>query len=35
MDVVINQTHSNQTFITYKTIGGMINFRFLLGENNP
>lgn len=31
MDVVINQTKSNQTFVTYKTIGGIINFRFVLG----
>lgn len=35
MDVIINQTHTNKTFITYKTVGGIINFRFILGENNP
>lgn len=35
MDVIINQTHTNQTFITYKTIGGVIDFRFVVGEFDP
>lgn len=31
MDILINYTHENRTFITYKTIGGVIDFRFLVG----
>jgi len=35
MDVIVNHTHSNQTFVTYKAIGGIIHFRFLIGDNDP
>ena len=35
MDVIINHTRTNQTFITYKTIGGIIHFRFVLGDQDP
>lgn len=36
MDVMIeHDLHKNKTQIIYKTIGGAIDFRFVLGEKNP
>jgi alpha-glucosidase (family GH31 glycosyl hydrolase) len=35
MDVFINQTRADPAVVTYKTIGGIIHFRFILGDNNP
>lgn len=32
---VIKQYKDNKTFLIYKVIGGILDFRFFLGEQNP
>jgi len=35
LDVVVKETSINQYSLTYKTIGGVIDFRFFASEKNP
>lgn len=32
---VIRETKLNKTYLTYKVIGGIFDFRFFLGKQNP
>lgn len=34
MDVIVS-TMNNQTYVEYKVIGGIFDFRFLLSETSP
>jgi hypothetical protein len=34
MDVIVNESADSTYSFTYKTIGGMIDFRFILGTNS-
>ena len=32
---IIKEEYLGQHYLTFKVIGGIIDFRFFLGENNP
>ncbi len=34
LDAVLEE-QNNKTYLTFKTIGGIIDFRFILGETSP